>query len=224
MSVQIEGIGKQKIEYRNHNEIDFYCLSEYLTLAKKSISKFANRFYNGLARKMLKDEDAISNIAYSLMLADWRYDENYPNQKNEQKKTQYSYRNQCAIWAIQSYITKNYKRNNSKKQKIYSLDYATDEEKSNTSYSYIKDKKTKNPLENIIEDEEKEDLRLFLNNLLETNQLSDKQKDYVKLYYYEGYTFEQIGKKFGLTREAIRQSIKKGLAKIKESINVECEC
>lgn len=218
MSVQIEGIGKQKIKYRNHDEIDFYCLSEYLTLAKKSISKFANKFYNGLARKMLRDEDAISNVAYCLMLADWRYDENYEStQKDRQRKTQYSYRNQCAIWAIQSYITKNYNKSHSSKNKTYSLDYKLDEDGSNSSYDYIADKNGPNPLETILETEEKNEIRKYLENLFEKNELSDKQKEYIKLYYYEDYTFEEIGKKFGLTREAIRQSIKKSLIKIKES-------
>jgi RNA polymerase sigma factor (sigma-70 family) len=217
MSVQIEGIGKQKINYRDHNEVDFYCLSEYLTLAKKSISKFANTFYNGLARKMLKDEDAISNVAYCLMLADWRYDEDYQNKHDRQKKTKYSYRNQCAIWAIQSYITKNYSKKNSSKNKVYSLDYKLDEENNNTSYDYIPDSKSTNPLVNILEKEEKIELRNFLDNLFEENSLSEKQKEYIKLYYYEDYTFQEIGKKFGLTREAIRQSIKKALLKIKET-------
>lgn len=220
MSVYVEGIGNQKIQYRNHEEVDFYGLNEYLTLAKKSISKFANRFYNGLARKMLKDEDAISNVAYCLMLADWRYDQNYVSKANNNKqKTRYSYRNQCALWAIQSYMTKNYKKNHSNNYKVYSLDHSIDEENNNTSYTYINDKRTPTPVDSLIESEEKSELRNFLDSLLNTDELSDKQKEYVKLYYYEGNTFEQIGKKYGLTREAIRQSIKKALVKIKETAN-----
>lgn len=217
MSVYVEGIGNQKISYQDHKNVDFSCLSDYLIMAKKSISKFANGFYNGLAMKMLKDEDAISNIAYSLMLADWRYDENYQS-KNSQKKTQYSYRNQCAIWAIQSYVTKNYGKKKSGKQKVLSLDYCPSENE-NDSYHYIEDTRSPNPLSQIIEDENLETNKKYVKNLLETTNISDKQREYIHLYYYEGFTFEEIGKQFEMTREAIRQSIKKAIAKIKENKN-----
>ena len=143
MSVYIEGIGTHKINYRDHNEVEFSNLSEYMLMAKKSISKFANKFYNGLSRIMLQDEDAVSSVAYCIMLADWRYDENYNTKiKN---KTRYSYRNQCAIWAIQSYVTKNYRKQKSKQYHTYSLDYPTYQEKSNTYYTYIEDPKQKVP-------------------------------------------------------------------------------
>jgi len=220
MSIQIEGIGNQKISYKDHKTINFYSLPEYLNLAKKSISKFANKFYGGLARKMLKDEDAVSNIAYSLMLADWRYDENYQSQ-NSQKKTQYSYRNQCALWAIQSYITKNYKTKKSSPSKIFSLDHYSNDE-SNNSYRFIQDQKAVDPHEYTVSTEEQVVIKDLITKLLSTKSISDRQKQYIELYYYEGMTFDQIGKKFSLTREAVRQSIKKAIAKIKEENINEC--
>ena len=77
MLLQLQGVGKPKIDYKNHKDISFDSLNSYILLAKKSISKFANQFYHGLASKMLKDEDAIANVANSIMMADWRWDENY---------------------------------------------------------------------------------------------------------------------------------------------------
>jgi len=221
MSVYIEGIGTQKINYRDHNEVEFSNLSEYMLMAKKSISKFANRFYNGLSKRMLKDEDAISSVAYCLMLADWRYDENYKS-KYDTKKTHYSYRNQCAIWAIQSYLTKNYKKNNLHNSKIYSLDHVVDQENGSTSYNFINDKSCRNPLDELQQIEEDNHLKNYVSNILSNANISEIQKEYIRLYYYEGKTFAQIGEKFSLTREAVRQSIKKALAKIKEeNDNVE---
>ena len=218
MSVQIEGIGEQKIEYRDHNEINFYCLSEYLTLAKKSISKFANRFYRGLSIKMLKDEDAISNIANAIMMADWRFDENYVG-KNKEKKTRYSYRNQCALWAIQGYVTKNY-RNKNKKQKTYSLDHTIYDNEEFSSYCFVVNNKSKSPEEIMLHEEQNQQIKNKIDEILCLDFITDNQKEYIRLYYIEGNTFEQIGKKFRLTREAIRQSIKKAITKIQEYYNV----
>ena len=220
MSVHVEGIGTQKISYRNPAEIEFSDLSDYMLMAKKSISKFANRFYNGLSKRMLKDEDAISSVAYCLMLADWRYDENYKSKHNS-KKTHYSYRNQCAIWAIQSYLTKNYKKSNLNYQKMYSLDYVTDKENGNTAYNYISDKNSHNPIDLLEKDEEDNRLKNYVLTILSVSSISEKQKEYIRMYYYEGKTFEQIGKKFSLTREAIRQSIKKAIKTIRETNSLE---
>lgn len=221
MSVYIEGIGTHKINYRDHNEVEFSNLSEYMLMAKKSISKFANKFYNGLSRIMLQDEDAVSSVAYCIMLADWRYDENYNTKiKN---KTRYSYRNQCAIWAIQSYVTKNYRKQKSKQYHTYSLDYPTDQEKSNTYYTYIEDPKTKSPVQVLQEQERLETIKTKVRDLINDETISEQQREYIRLYYYEGMTFDQIGKRFSLTREAIRQSIKKAIKAIRENNNTENE-
>jgi hypothetical protein len=101
-------------------EIQFDSLATYISLAKKTINKFAPKFYNGLNKDMLSNEEAVSDVATAIMYADWRFDPNRPG-KNGDKKTLYSYRNQCAIWAIKTYITQKYKDNN-KKIKVHSLD------------------------------------------------------------------------------------------------------
>lgn len=213
MFLQLDGIGKQKISYKDASTIKFDDLSEYILLAKKSISKFANRFYNGLASKMLKDEEAISNVANAIMMADWRFDENYKNDANT-KKTKYSYRNQCALWAIQTYVTKNHKKQKRQKNKIYSLNY-TDQDDDSGAYSYVEDARSQDPLSIIIEQENKDNLSSLIDQLLSLDCLSHKQKDYIRLYYFEDYTFEEIGQKYNLTREAVRQSMNKALSLIK---------
>jgi RNA polymerase sigma factor (sigma-70 family) len=218
MSIHIEGIGKQKISYKDPKDIDFSSLNDYVLLAKKSISKFSNSFYRGLSSKMLKDEDAISNIANAIMMADWRFDENYGTKT--ERKTRYSYRNQCAIWAIQSYVTKNY-RDRNRKHKIYSLDYSKSENEEQSGYAFVNNSKSKNPEEILIKKEEEQLISDKINEIFGLSILSDKQKQYCALYYLDGYTFEQIGHKYGLTREAIRQSIKKTIEKVKEYYNVK---
>jgi len=213
MLLQIEGIGNQKLKYKDHETVEFQSLKNYLNMAKKAISKFANKIYNGLSSKMLKDEDAISLVASSMMMADWRWDENYQN-KQGTKKTKYSYRNQCAIWAIQGYATKHSKRTKNKKP-IYSLNHEFDNEDKLDIYHSIQDNNTVDPLEGISNDEHKNILSDLISKLTEC--LDDRQKDYIKLYYFEGETFEKIGKKYGITREAVRQGLNKAIKIIQDA-------
>ena len=215
MLLQLHGVGNQKIDYKNHKDIEFDSLDTYILLAKKSISKFANKFYNGLSSKMLKDEDAISSVANAMMMADWRWDENYQNSKGT-KKTKYSYRNQCALWAIQTYVTKNQK-NNKKFKNVYSLDHSINQEDETTISCIVQDKRI-SPEEEAIEKEEKKELSDLINSLLSVDCLTTRQKEYIRLYYFESYTFEKIGKKYGITREAVRQGLNKAIDLIKSTI------
>jgi RNA polymerase sigma factor (sigma-70 family) len=185
----------------------FESLSFYINLAKKTISKFAPKFYNGLSVEMLKNEDAVSDIATALMYADWRYDENRKG-KTGLQKTLYSYRNQCAIWAIKTYVTNKYKQT-----KLSSLDFELDNEK--FLDSIIQDKRHSSPLEIIIDQEYADNLSLSIDTLLSNNLLSEKQKTQIKMYYFEEKTLSEIGETFGVSREAVRQNIKRGLEIIK---------
>lgn len=188
-------------------EKQFEPLSFYINLAKKTISKFASRFYNGLSIEMLKSEEAISDIATALMYADWRYDENRTG-KTGLKKTLYSYRNQCAIWAIQTYVTNKYKTT-----KVSSLDFEFEDEK--FLDSVIEDKKSPSALDLLIEEEYRTNLSSSINELLSNGLLSDKQKEQIHMYYFEDKTLSEIGDFFGVSREAVRQNIKRGLDIIK---------
>jgi RNA polymerase sigma factor (sigma-70 family) len=208
MLLQINGVGKQKIPYKSHDTISFDNLDSYLLLAKKAISKFAK----SLASKMLKDEDAISSVANAIMMADWRWDENYKN-KQGTKKTKYSYRNQCAIWSIQTYLSKEYMKNK-KFNKVYSLDYSADYDSG--IYDFIEDTKNMRPEENACYNEKTQDISQLIEIILNLECLTDRQKDYIKLYYIEEQTFENIGKKYNITREAARQGLNKAICLVRE--------
>jgi RNA polymerase sigma factor (sigma-70 family) len=69
--------------------------------------------------------------------------------------------------------------------------------------------------------EEKEDSLNFqelIDNLFSIECLTDRQKDYIRLYYLESYTFEKIGQKYGITREAVRQGLNKAIETIKQYV------
>lgn len=210
----MNGIGKQKIKYKDPNLIKFDTLDNYLILAKKAISKFANKTFNGLSIKMIKDEDAISYVANAIMMADWRWDENYIND-NGTKKSLYSYRNQCSIWAIQTYAKQFYSKKQKALAKYLSLDHTTEDDNPLT-YQYISDKNIKNPLDILMLKEQEKDLKDTIKNLLEASNLTERQKEYIKLYYFDGLTLDKIGKQFNITREAVRQNLSKALNSIRE--------
>ncbi len=180
-------------------------LNVYINLAKKTISKFGPKFYNTLSSEMLCSPDAISDVATAIMYADWRFDPNRVGAKGN-KKTKYSYRNQCALWAIKTYVTNKYKTKN----KNVSLDYSNDED-SNKLNSNIVDTACQQPYDILVEKEEQRDLKNNIKKLLNCQQLSDKQKKQIKMYYFDDMTLAQIGTVFGVSREAIRQNIKRGL-------------
>jgi len=70
-----------------------------------------------------------------------------------------------------------------------------------------------------MEQEEKDNLHANLQCLLSSDLLSDRQKDYIKLYYFENQTFEQIGQRYNITREAVRQGLNKAIDLIRGLIS-----
>lgn len=182
----------------------------YLDLAKKTINKFAPKF---ISKEMLSSNDALSDVATAIMYADWKYDPDRTG-KTGAKKTLYSYRNQCAIWAIKTYISNKYKNNN----QSYSLDYNFDDDCADKLLNKVADEKTLDPIDIIINKEQDYILNESIETLLNHPILSDKQKEQIKLYYIENETLASIGKKYGVSREAIRQNIKRALDSIKQYI------
>lgn len=211
--IDIVSVGNQKVAYQDHASIQFEPLSFYITLAQKTISKFANAFAGNISKEMLKSEDAISSVANAIMMADWRWDKDRTGETGQQK-TKYSYRNQCAIWAIKSYIGRKKNKKNHKKD-LYLTDKSSDEEISLLDFisSDVSD-----PLDILINNEAQSNIKNYLDTILApgSNILTQRQSEYIRLYFFENHTFAEIGDKFNITREAVRQGIKKALQKIRK--------
>jgi len=207
--LDIGGIGLQKKEYKDHKTINFLSLNEYLIMARKIISKMSSGPY----KQYLNTEDVVSYVANALMMADWRWDENY-NSKQGRKKNLYSYRNQCAIWAIQTLVTK--QKKSKKNIKMYSLDDSINDTDLRNNLDFIEDTSCENPLDVLEQEETDNDVKQMVSSILDSDILSDKNKQYIKMYFFEGLTLEKIGNHFNITREAVRQGINKSLQKIRE--------
>lgn len=212
--IDIVSVGNQKVEYKDHSQIEFESLSFYVNLAQKAIAKFGRNFSSTLSKEMLKSEDAIANVANCIMMADWRWD-NERKGETGQQKTKYSYRNQCAIWAIKSYIS----RKKNKKNKSHSVDINNYDD-ANLSLLDILPSKSKSPIDILMDIESDNNIKAYIDQILnsDNNILSSRQSECLKLYYLENMTFAQIGSKFGITREAVRQNIKKAIEKIRKLV------
>ena len=189
----------------------FETLETYTNLAKKIISKFAPSFYATLRNELLNNDDAIAEIAEAIMIADWKWDKDRKGH-NGQSKTKYSYRNQCGLWAIKTYVTNKYKKKNSH----FSIDsYMSESDNAKTFVNQIAEKTSSDPASIVADKEEQELISKHIEQIFNSNILSDKQKDQIKEYYFNNKTLLEIGQKYGVTREAIRQNIQKGLSKIR---------
>jgi len=95
-----------------------------------------------------------------------------------------------------------------------SMDAPLSHDSENSMYEIFIDKSNKNPEEEILQ----ESLTNEIERVLET--LSPREADIVKLYFGIGqsyaYTLEEIGERFDLTRERVRQLKEKGLRKLKQ--------
>ena len=188
----------------------FENLSVYLGLAKKTISKFAPQFYPGLRMELLNNDDAVSDIAHAIMQADWKWDANRKGHEGK-TKSKYSYRNQCAIWAIKTYISQKYKKKNSS----LSLDTVITDDEGNTFAQSLHDNSSNDPYILVSEKEQSDNLKTIINRLISSDILTEKQRQQIRMYYFEDKTLLEIGNKFGVTREAIRQNIQKGINRIR---------
>jgi RNA polymerase sigma factor (sigma-70 family) len=193
-------------------EKEYDSLSTYITLAKKIISKFAPGFYSSLRQELLSNEDAIADIASAIMIGDWRWDKDRTGFEGK-SKTKYSYRNQCGIWAIKTYLSNKYRKQNNH----YSLDNINKD--LDISFTdNIEDKPEYDPSTIAEQNEYHQALKDNIENILSCGLISEKQKEQIKQYYFEDKTLSEIGESFGVTREAIRQNIQKGLSRIREYV------
>lgn len=187
---------------------EFDTLENYTNIAKKTISKFASKFYPGLSKEMLSNDETVAEVASAIMMADWNWDKNRKGKDTGLGKSMYSYRNQCAIWAIKTYITSKFKKN--KKQAKYNEYYS----------AHYTENTERNPADIVEEEESRQTLTEDMKNLIDSAPISDKQRQQLIMYYYDNKTLADIGREFSVTREAVRQNIQKALSTIRESVVV----
>lgn len=184
-------------------ETEYKDIVEYIDAAKKTIRVFANKICPGICYQMTQSENAIADVAHAMMCADWKYDENRKGKISNKTKTKYSYRNQCAIWAIQTYIKNTLKRD--KTIYLNNLLHSCDEL---TLEDMLEDKKQSLPEKIYMDEEKRESQSQIVRDILNSDVLTKTQREKLRLHYIEGKSLAEIGRMYGVTREAIRQTIK----------------
>jgi RNA polymerase sigma factor (sigma-70 family) len=69
----------------------------------------------------------------------------------------------------------------------------------------------KRPDSILIEEED----RVMLDSMIQSPQLTDQQRKYINDYYLDNMTLQQIADEAGSSREAVRQTIERGMTKIR---------
>ena len=106
-----------------------------------------------------------------------------------------------------------YKKSRDSSQPVVSLNFNMAD--SSEISATIKDNRCIDPIDILIEQEESNNLTNYISTILKSDILSDKQKSQLKMYYLESLTLSAIGKQFGVSREAVRQNIKRAIEIIK---------
>ena len=196
-----------KNPYPDASRTEFETMGDYLQHAQKIICYHAPRIKKGLKEEILSDDDAVSNIATALMMADWTYDEERVG-KTGAKCSLKSYRTNRAIWAMKSYMTRKMKK--SEQHRSLNFEFKDSEME---LYSTIQDNNTKTP---VIIAEDKEMSR-FIEKIIDSCLLSDVQSTYMRMKFVKGLTVKEIAETTGKSRRGIGESIKKALIKIQYS-------
>ena len=208
MTVDIVGIGKVKKEYPPARLSEFETLYDYLGHAKRMIVYFT---HGSLSKQMLSSEDAISNVATAIMLADWTWDESYIG-KTGKKCTKHTYRNLRGLWAIKSYLVRQKRKN---KNKIDSINKNIDED--GTQLSSILQGDSEPPIKAIL----KSELREILEDVISCGIITQQQEKYLRSYYFDSMSYSEIARENGVSRQAVHDSVSRAIKSLEEELSSE---
>lgn len=185
--MDIYTIDKTKYNNNNNNN-NFLTINQYIECAKRTIIRY---YPNCLF--ILKDEDAISNIATKIMMADWRW--------NNEGSIE-GYRVQCAKWAIQNHIKQAIK--SKRKRKIYSLDIHNDNLPN--MYYFVKDNKIDNTKK--------------AEDVINSKCLTKTQQRILTKRFLHNLSVHDIAEEENKTKQNIHSIIKRGILRLRERFYV----
>lgn len=201
--IDLVNIKNKRLEYPDAINQEFLTLEEYHTLTLKLVKVFAS---GTLRRRILQSEDAISNIAHEIMMADWRWNEEHLGTESGKCFSRSSYRIECAKYAIYGFA-----KRESKNKYQYFADFSEEYEES------IPNTSTNTPLDLVCHVEETNQNFKMVDSYLKSDLLSDKEEACLRLYYYNNKTYKEIGQTLGVCRERIRQIVDGALTKLRNN-------
>ena len=167
-------------------------MNDYLKEARYVIIKWGD--FN-----MLKDDDAIADVAHNLMLAEWRYDPT-------RGASRLTHRINYGKYAVLDIYKKRKKASKHKHITINQME--SDREQEGiilTDESYKREEEHKLSSE-------------FVNNLLNNKCINKIQRGYMRERYINGKTFQEVADEFSVSRQAVQQSIANALRNLKKVV------
>jgi RNA polymerase sigma factor (sigma-70 family) len=178
-------------EYANEiapeNDVNFYT-----NLAERLIGRYADQIYRGLAKEMLSSEDAISDIAYSIILGDMKW-------KTDGGMKLSSWRIEQAKLGMQKYVNRKSRKQNMPAYHSMEPLLATSGQPPTYIHEY----------------ENREFAQVTLQKIIEGSGLTKKEAEAARMRS-EGYTFAEIGKILHCSDENARLLNNKAIGKMSE--------
>lgn len=197
MMIDVVGIGDKVVTLPDKDSVNFEALDDYYLIAKKIISTHAPKIRTGLADEMLNNDDAISNIAHAIMMADWKFDG---------RGNRLGYRKRMGEYAIKNYAARS---GRVFRRQVFSLDNFINKMVESESFAQSLPDLSGGPGDNIERQEELDVLRERLEELLSCDLISDQQASYLRMYYLEGKSLSEIGKTRGVSKQGVSELIRK---------------
>lgn len=167
-------------------------VSFYLKLAQTCIAKYADAIYPHLSKEMLTSEDAISEVAYCIMLGEMKWKEDGGMKLS-------SWRIEQAKLGMQKYVNRKNRKHNL--GAYNSLDPVLT--CSGEPPTYLQDF------------ENKEYATVTVSKIIQGSGLNQKEEKAARLRS-EGYTFREIGNQLHCSDENARQLYNKAITKMGE--------
>lgn len=198
--MNMSSIIKSGIFKQNGLQDFLFSSSEYKTIAKKMIYRYASR--EALIR-MLEDDDAIYFVSHKLIIASCQW------YKSNRNYTHRGYLSRHGKWAVQTWSTQKEKRVGTDWNNI-PLGIIEHNQHGDFNVedfiSYNKDVGRK----------QRDSACSYLDGLIERAHLSARQMKFIRMKYWRNMNNEQIASRVGVTREYIRQIIALALNRLRE--------
>lgn len=183
-------------------------LQEYILIAQKIVCRFC-RYRSKSLVNLLMSNESVTNIANKLMIADTEF-----NGKGNIN----GYRKIRAMWEIYSIL----KQSQLQKNRNVPLSVAYDNGKETYSgYGIMhtminrESRDERDPLSNMIEDEENSELWNILDSAVDSGTISSESKDRLVDYIVNNMSMEEIASTRGVSKQAISDNIGNTLKKLR---------
>jgi hypothetical protein len=204
MNVDLVGIGHS---VNGCNEEQMLSLQDYLVMAEKIIRHVAPKLRAGLADEMLKSEDAISNVATKLMIADGKWNG---------KGNIGGFRVERGMFAIRDYMTRDVAAKKNGQQYSFSHPIKGSDGAGETEFGEtLEDEEAKTSLDKLVENEDKE----LLNRLLGSGIVSIDEEYCIRGHYLDYKTHICLGAELGVSKQRVHQLINQGILNLRRMVN-----